>query len=279
MSKLIHKDTQSLMDTLRLLLEWGEEYVLSTDPFSREKKPKLSNQPMAVISESDTVARQLQAQDTKLKEALSKSDARKKAEELAYNASSLDELRKALESFDGCDLKYTAIQTVFSDGTPDADVMFIGEAPGAEEDKQGKPFVGQSGQLLDKFLAWAGFSREKNVYIANTIPWRPPGNRQPTTEEAFVCFPFLERHIELVAPKLLVMLGGTSLKALHKPKDGIMTLRGKWLPYTTQNQNFSVESTPIFHPAFLLRSPGKKKLFWRDLLSLRLKAEELGAKF
>ncbi len=152
-------------------------------------------------------------------------------------------------------------------------VMFVGEAPGADEDRLGKPFVGQSGQLLDKFLEAAGFSRSKNVYITNTIPWRPPGNRQPTPEENYICMPFLERHIELVQPKMIVMLGATALKTLHNPKEGIVTLRGKWMPYTTSHKAFTVDTLPIFHPAFLLRSPSQKRLFWRDILSVRLRSE------
>ncbi len=276
--KKIDPNGHSLLDTLHLLLDWGEDDVLMEAPIDRTRvKPAVVKAPNPAVDSYVEIAQQVKSRDAQLIEKISKADARRKAEELAYNANSLEELRKALDSFDGCDLKFTAIQTVFSDGNSKGKVMLVGEAPGADEDRLGKPFVGQSGQLLDKFLGWAGFSREKNVYIANTVPWRPPGNRQPTTEEIFVCLPFLERHIELIAPSALIMLGGTALKTLHKPKEGIVALRGKWMPYTTSNQDFSVDSMAVFHPAFLLRSPGQKKMFWRDMLTLQLKARDLGA--
>ncbi|MCP5322958.1 MAG: uracil-DNA glycosylase [Candidatus Paracaedibacteraceae bacterium] len=263
-----NSDLKSLIDTLKFLSDIGEVDVLEAEPVKRNK---------AVLVEAANSINTSESNDIKLLEKVSKTEARRKAEELAYNARTLEELYKALLSFEGCSLKSTAIHTVFSDGVSSSKIMFVGEAPGAEEDKLGKPFVGQSGQLLDKFLEWAGFSRSKNIYISNTIPWRPPGNRQPTSEETYICRPFLERHIELIRPKFLVMLGGTALKTFHNPKEGIVTLRGNWMPYTTENEGVSVETMPIFHPAFLLRSPGQKKLFWRDLLQIRLKAEaELG---
>lgn len=263
-----NSDLKSLIDTLKFLSDLGDVDALESAPVKRTK---------SLSADVTKSIKTLETQDIKLLEKVSKTEARRKAEELAYNTKTLDELYKALLSFEGCSLKSTAIHTVFSDGISSSKVMFVGEAPGAEEDKLGKPFVGQSGQLLDKFLEWAGFSRSKNIYITNTIPWRPPGNRQPTPEETYICRPFLERHIELIRPKLLVMLGGTALKTFHNPKEGIVTLRGNWMPYTTENESFFVETMPIFHPAFLLRSPGQKKLFWRDLLNIRLKAEaELG---
>lgn len=261
-----NSDLKSLLETLQFLYDSGEADVLDASPINRLSTIKESK----VVTVAPSVE---QLQDIKLLEKVSKTEARRKAEELAYNANTLDELHKALLSFEGCSLKATAINTVFSDGVPTSTVMFVGEAPGADEDRLGKPFVGQSGQLLDKFLAAAGFSRSKNVYITNTIPWRPPGNRQPTPEENYICMPFLERHIELVQPKLIVMLGATALKTLHNPKEGIVTLRGKWMPYTTSHNGFTVDTLPIFHPAFLLRSSSQKKLFWRDVLSIRLRSE------
>lgn len=257
----------SLLETLNFLYEAGETDALDAAPVHRLEANQRMEKADIVRPKAEVV------REAKLLEKVSKTEARKKAEELAYNANTLDELRRSLLQFDGCSLKSTAIHTVFSDGIPQSKIMFVGEAPGADEDRIGKPFVGQSGQLLDKFLMWAGFSREKNIYITNTLPWRPPGNRQPTPEENYICMPFLERHIELAQPKLLVMLGGTALKTLHNAKEGIVTLRGRWMPYTTSNQGFSVQSMPIFHPAFLLRSPNQKKFFWRDILSLRVKAE------
>lgn len=263
----INPDHKTLLETLQFLSDIGEGHVMNDAPVNRLNAVKEAK-PTIVTPTIE------QIQDSKLLVKVSKSEARRKAEELAYSANTLDELYNALLSFEGCSLKATAIHTVFSDGVPTSNVMFIGEAPGADEDRLGKPFVGQSGQLLDKFLEAAGFSRSKNVYITNTIPWRPPGNRQPTPEENYICMPFLERHIELIQPKMIVMLGATALKTLHNPKEGIVTLRGKWMPYTTSHKGFTVDTMPIFHPAFLLRSPSQKRLFWRDVLSVKIRAEK-----
>lgn len=249
---------RSLIQTLEFLEDSGEHFVLSSEPIN------LLNQRVSV-EEKPPTSMSMES----LKSKLSKNDARKQAEELAYNANTLEELKAAMNRFEGCSLKKTAMNMVFSDGNPESKIMFLGEAPGADEDRLGKPFVGQSGQLLDKFLAHAGFSRAKNIYITNTIAWRPPGNRQPTPEENYMCMPFVERHIELMKPKFLVMLGGTALKALHNAKEGIVKLRGKWIPYKTSVNNLEVSTIPFFHPAFLLRSPGQKKLFWRDVLTLK----------
>jgi DNA polymerase len=264
----IDSNLKSLLDTLNFLSDSGENDILELSPVNRLQAIK--TEPKEILPSATTVQT---PQDMRLLEKVSKTEARRKAEELAYNATTLDQLYQGLLAFEGCSLKATAIHTVFSDGISSSKVMFVGEAPGADEDRLGKPFVGQSGQLLDKFLEWAGFSRKKNIYITNTIPWRPPGNRQPTPEENYICMPFLERHIELIQPKFLVMLGGTALKTLHNSREGIVTLRGRWMPYTTGHNNFTVDTMPIFHPAFLLRSPGQKKLFWRDLLNIRSRVE------
>lgn len=269
-------DIESLLATLKFLEESGEHFVLDAAPLSALTQK--SELPVPQVTASVAEEQRHEATDA-LMVRLSKDAARKVAEELAYNANTLIDLKKALLSFEGCSLKKTALNTVFSDGVETSKVMFVGEAPGADEDRLGKPFVGQSGQLLDKFLGYAGFFRDKNAYITNTIPWRPPGNRQPTPEETYVCLPFLQRHIELVQPRFIVMLGGTALKTLHKTKDGIVTVRGTWMPYETENMQFKVQTMPIFHPAFLLRSPGQKKLFWRDLLTLRTQVEAEFGKF
>jgi len=149
--------------------------------------------------------------------------------------------------------------------------MIIGEAPGADEDKQGKPFVGMSGQLLEKILATIGLSRQTNFYISNIIPWRPPGNRQPTPNEIAICLPFIERHIELIAPKFLLLTGSTSNKALLRAKEGITQLRGQWHIYQTPTTKESIEALTIYHPAYLLRSPLKKREMWKDMLTLKQK--------
>lgn len=185
--------------------------------------------------------------------------------------STLSELQQAVESFDKCPLKKTAINTVFSDGIPDARIMIIGEAPGADEDRQGKPFVGMSGQLLDAFFNAAGFTRQKNLYITNIVPWRPPGNRQPTTNEIALCLPFVLRHIELINPDFLILAGSISAKAILNTTEGITRLRGRWFTHPVQGR--LIEAMPIYHPAFLLRSPSRKKEVWFDLLALKEKYE------
>lgn len=195
------------------------------------------------------------------------------AYKLAEQAQTLDELKAAVESFDGCALKKTAMHTVFADGNPRAEIMLIGEAPGADEDRQGLPFVGLSGQLLNRMFAAIGYDRTR-LYISNIIPWRPPGNRQPTTEETTLCLPFVERHIALVQPKIIVFVGGVAAKTLLQSKEGITRLRGKWLTYTNSYLKGPVKAYAIYHPAYLLRSPGQKRYAWMDLLKLKL---ELGA--
>jgi len=194
------------------------------------------------------------------------------AREAADAAANLDELRAALEKFDVCPLKATAMNTVFADGNPQARIMFVGEAPGADEDRQGLPFVGVSGQLLDRMIGWIGLDRTC-AYITNMLFWRPPGNRTPTAAEISMCQPFVERHIELVAPKILVFVGGSSAKTLLGTVDGITKMRGKWFDYATPGMNARGEppiaATPLYHPAYLLRTPAHKREAWRDLLAIK----------
>ncbi|WP_332688423.1 uracil-DNA glycosylase [Devosia sp.] len=192
---------------------------------------------------------------------------------LAASAQSLDALQALLGAYDGCGLKLRATQLVFADGNPQAEIMLIGEAPGAEEDRQGKPFVGKSGQLLDRMLAAIGLDRSK-VYIANTVPWRPPGNRTPTPEEMALCLPFLHRQVELVAPRLVMTLGGPAMQTVFSTTNGIIKMRGKWSSVTIGNHQ--VEAIPTLHPAYLLRNPAAKQQAWRDMLGLKLKMVELG---
>jgi uracil-DNA glycosylase family 4 len=187
------------------------------------------------------------------------------AREAAERAQNLDELRRALDSFEGCALRKTATQLVFADGNPEARVMLLGEAPGAEEDRAGKPFVGRSGQLLDRMLAAIGLDRT-SAYITNVVPWRPPGNRTPTPLETAACLPFTRRHIELSACEILVCLGNPSTQILLGARDGIMRTRGRWLDYDAGSR--SLRAMPMLHPAFLLRQPGHKRLAWRDMREL-----------
>ena len=196
------------------------------------------------------------------------------AVEMVGAVSTMAELRAALETFDGCALKNTATNLVFTDGNPKARVLLIGEAPGAEEDRRGLPFVGPSGHLLNKMLASIGLARE-DVLISNTVFWRPPGNRTPTPQEAAMCMPFVERLIELVDPDILVPMGGPAAKSLLGEKLGIGKLRGKWFSYATPKLAKPIQATPVFHPAYLLRTPGQKRAAWRDLLMIRRKLAEI----
>ena len=197
------------------------------------------------------------------------------ATSLAQTASSIEALREALEGFDGCALKKTAKRLCFTDGNPSARILLIGEGPGAEEDRQGRPFVGPSGQLLDKMLASIGLDRTR-VLIFNTVFWRPPGNRTPTTAETEICRPFVERLIQLVSPAVIVPVGGPAAKLLLGETAGIGRLRGKWYDYTQPGLDGAVPTTPLFHPAYLLRSPQMKREAWADLLMLRHKLREQG---
>ena len=194
-------------------------------------------------------------------------DATWSAQEIATACTSLDQLVAAVRAFDGCALKRTATNTVIGDGNPEAALMFVGEAPGAEEDRQGLPFVGPAGRLLDRMLASIGLDRSA-VYITNMLPWRPPGNRSPTAEELAICQPFLERQIELIAPRILVLVGGIAAKALLNRREGITRLRGQWFPFSTPRMEGTIQATATFHPAYLLRTPSAKREVWRDLLAI-----------
>ncbi len=198
------------------------------------------------------------------------------AKETAARCQTLEELRDAIASFSGCALRDTATNTVFADGNPEAAVMFVGEAPGRDEDIQGLPFVGAAGQLLDKILAAIGRDRT-NVYISNILNWRPPGNRTPTPHEAMTCLPFIKRHIFLAAPKVLVLLGGTAAKHLLGTNTGIMRLRGKWTEVMLDDYGEqTVPALPTLHPAYLLRQPAHKRLIWQDFLALDERLRAIG---
>ncbi|MBK5912337.1 hypothetical protein CCR85_12660 [Rhodothalassium salexigens] len=208
------------------------------------------------------------------------------AERLAGAAGTLEALRQALDRFDGCALKRGARQTVFADGAPGAPVMIVGEAPGAEEDRQGRPFVGDAGRLLDRMLAAIGASRSDNVYITNVVNWRPPANRTPSLEEIAICRPFILRHIALAAPRVVVVMGNTAAKGVLQASAGITALRGRWQTLAPtesaagagddvggaagagQSAGRGVAVMPTFHPAYLLRQPALKGLAWQDLLQI-----------
>lgn len=205
---------------------------------------------------------------------------REEAVNRAQSAQNLDELRAAIAAFDGVQIKRHATKMVFADGNPAAKIMIIGEAPGAEEDKSGFPFVGPAGQLLDRMLAAIGLSRtapevSESVYISNILNWRPPGNRTPSPEEVELSLPFIERHIQLIAPKLLIFAGGVAAKALLNTTEGITRLRGRWMTYQplslspTPAQANGIPAMPLYHPSFLLRTPAKKREAWEDLQAVQ----------
>ena len=196
----------------------------------------------------------------------SASETQASARQLAAGAVTIDGVRAALEAFDGCPLKATATNLCLYDGNPAASIMIVGEAPGAQEDRQGKPFVGPAGQLLDRMLAAIGLDRGQ-VYITNLLYWRPPGNRNPTPGEIASCLPFLERQIEILQPKLLLLVGGMSAKTLLNRSEGILKLRGRWADYHHPQLAHPIPALPTLHPAYLLRQPAQKREAWRDLLS------------
>jgi DNA polymerase len=198
------------------------------------------------------------------------------ARDSARNAASLEDLKAALARYDGVSLRKTATNLVFADGNPKAEIMLVGEAPGADEDRQGLPFVGVSGQLLDRMMAAIGYDRT-TFYITNVCFWRPPGNRKPTEAELAAQQPFVLRHIELVRPKVLVLVGGSSAQMLLGTTEGITRLRGKWFDYRSDGLDLPIPALPIFHPAYLLRQPELKREAWRDLLKLRVRLDALGA--
>lgn len=200
------------------------------------------------------------------------------ARHVAAEAQDLEALKAAIAAFDGCPLKLEgARQSVFARGAPDAPLMVIGEGPGPEEDARGEPFVGQAGQMLDRMLGAAGLT--DRVFITNTVFWRPPGNRTPSPQEQAICAPFLERAIELVAPKMLLVLGAPAAKSMLKRDEGILSLRGRWFEWRSESGKLELPVMPTLHPAFLLRQPGAKKKAWADLLTLteRLDRPDRGA--
>jgi len=199
------------------------------------------------------------------------------ARRLAAEAQDLEALKAAIAGFDGCPLKFEgARQSVFARGAPNAPLVVIGEGPGAEEDARGEPFVGRAGQLLDRMLAAAGLT--DRVFITNTVFWRPPGNRTPSITEQAVCQPFVERAIELVAPRMLLLVGAPSSKSMLKRDEGILSLRGRWFEWRSERGALELPAMPTLHPAFLLRQPAAKKKAWSDLLTLteRLDRPERG---
>ena len=255
---------------LAFYLEAGVDCALADEPVNRLFDPEgAANQgaanPAATGSKEPSPATPVKPPPNAVAEPPSPDAAIASARQAARTAPSLEALRNLLENFDGCALKSTATRLVFADGNPKARIMFVGEAPGREEDIEGLPFVGRSGKLLDRMIAAIGLDRSK-AYIANVIPWRPPGNRTPTPQETQICLPFIQRQIELVDPDILVTLGNPSTQTLLGTREGIMKSRGRWLDYDTGTRTIRAMAT--FHPAYLLRSPSYKRMAWQDLRAI-----------
>ena len=253
---------------LNWLLESGADEAVGDEPVNRLKAAPVAAPMAAKKTGSPAPAKAsgtVPASETHVADMIGQAMA------LAGAATSLEELKAALESFDGCALKKNATTTVFADGTPAGRILFIGEAPGRDEDRAGRPFVGKAGKLLDKMLAAIGLDRTQNAYITNVINWRPPENRDPTPEEAAMCLPFLRRHIELVDPLVIVLLGAVAARHVMGISDGILKSRGRWQEYRVGEKMVPV--MPTLHPAYLLRQPAHKKLVWRDLQAAAAKLE------
>lgn len=265
---------QEKLNQLKWLQQVGIEYYCSEKKDSKislvEELKKMQKQPIKgekpQISSTKISPMPKAAKEQKIKEINQHS---LKARDLADSAKNLDELKNIVENFSGCRLKDFSNNTVFSDGEQTAKILLIGEAPGAMEDEQGIPFCGESGILLDKMLETIGLSRSKNIYITNTIFWRPPANRRPTPEEIEICKPFVEKHIALLNPELMILIGGTATTSLLGKKENISDIRKNYYSYTNQYLEKPILTTALFHPAFLLRQPSKKKDTWFDLLKIR----------
>ncbi|MCC6918957.1 MAG: uracil-DNA glycosylase [Alphaproteobacteria bacterium] len=282
-------DSLDPLSALRWLRDVGADDIVLEAPIDRYQAapPQAPAAPRPIASESPRVRRSEPAPERPAYEqgtarqieaglrpagGLDRSADLQSAKALAGRANTLPELRAALERFEGCPLKHSAKNLVFADGNPEADLMFVGEAPGRDEDEQGLPFVGVSGQLLDRIAAAIGRDR-RSFYIVNVLPWRPPDNREPALAEATVCLPFLMRHIAIVKPKVVMALGATAAKNLFDTTEGITRLRGRWLELNADGHVCPAMAT--FHPAALLRMPLNKRYVWRDMLSVQAKLEAL----
>jgi uracil-DNA glycosylase len=267
---------ETALALLRWYVEMGVDEAIGDEPVNR-LAPRAPPRASAIRpSEPEAPRQSVRAVAASPPAAFADSlgEAAQSARLLAARADTLAALEAAIAGFDGCALKRTATNTVIADGNPAAPVMIIGEAPGADEDRIGRPFVGRAGQLLDRMLAAIGLDRE-GVLITNVIYWRPPGNRTPTTDEIAACVPFVLRHVALVRPKVLVLAGGTAARALLPPGPGITRLRGRWFDLAVPGLDQPVPTLPMFHPSFLLRAPERKREAWRDLLALRARLDEL----
>jgi DNA polymerase len=258
----------TLKQLLAFYLEAGVDCALTDEPVNRLAEPDAVPAAAPRETAAPHAVREIPAATPPIprsETAVAPEAAINSAREAARTAPTLEALRALLENFGGCALKHTATRLVFADGNPQARIMFVGEAPGRDEDIEGLPFVGRSGKLLDRMIAAIGLDRSK-AYIANVIPWRPPGNRTPTPQETQICLPFIQRQIELVNPDVLVTLGNPSTQTLLQTREGIMKTRGRWFDYDTGTR--TIRAIATFHPAYLLRSPSYKRMSWQDLRAI-----------
>jgi uracil-DNA glycosylase family 4 len=274
---VVPEPAPTVQQLLAFYLEAGVDCALTDEPVNRLADPDVAPAPPKAEPREAAVPRTLMQAPVPAPRAdavLAPEVAISSAREAARTAPTLEALRALLENFDGCALKHTATRLVFADGNPQARVMFVGEAPGRDEDIEGLPFVGRSGKLLDRMIAAIGLDRSK-AYIANVIPWRPPGNRTPTPQETQICLPFIQRQIELVNPDVLVTLGNPSTQTLLQTREGIMRTRGKWFDYDTGTR--TIRAIATFHPAYLLRSPSYKRMSWQDLRAIAKALEQISS--
>lgn len=278
----MNDENLSIKDILDWYVAAGVDEIVGDVPFGKDTSAgekaavKIAPKPDSVVKPVGLATHPVQAESaaegrkatTELAQATI--NACKNARELCEKAGTLEELKELVEKFEGCALKLTATRTVFGHGSASARIMLIGEAPGADEDRTGVPFVGRSGHLLDLILKAAGYDRENDCFISNVLPWRPPGNRTPTTAEVAVCLPFLKRQIDLVQPEALVLLGGSAANALLENEEPISRMRGKWLDYKDGSGRV-IPVMATFHPAYLLRNTGQKAKIWADFLRLNKK--------
>ena len=265
-------DMNKPLEAIKLQLGFGVDEAVGNTPISRYV-PQLADTIDVTATSDEGQSPKSEEVPSALRPRLSQSSQARV--DTSASTQTLEELRASLAAFDGCALKRTATNLVFADGNPEADVMIVGEAPGADEDRLGLPFVGVSGKLLDRMLSFIGLDRS-SVYITNVLPWRPPGNRKPTQAEVAACLPFTKRHIELAKPKILVLTGGAAASTLLETTQTISRIRGRWRSYSSPGLQQPVEALPTYHPAYLLRTPGQKRQAWRDFLSIKIKLLELG---
>jgi uracil-DNA glycosylase len=271
-SALYPGDRERALVLLRWYVAMGADEAIGAEPANRLAPPAAATPKPAVAPRPPTVRAVAASPPRALAESMA--EAAQSARRLAERAETATALAEVIASFEGCSLKQTATNTVFADGNPAAPIMIIGEAPGADEDRIGRPFVGRAGQLLDRMLATIGLDRA-SVLITNVVYWRPPGNRTPTTAEIASCLPFVLRHVALARPKILVLCGATAAGALLPGGQGITRLRGRWFDLEIPGLTNPVPTLPMFHPSFLLRTPERKREAWRDLLALRARLDEL----